>query len=375
MGINNRNKPCWCGSGEKFKKCHLNREYENPITRGELENHSIEWKSKKNCSVKNLFPEECTTKIINAHTISKSSSLKELSEEGHIMGAKPSLSGLHKTNGRLVLERVGINKASTFTGFCSTHDKTLFSPLEDEPITLSDKQLFLLAYRGFCRELFHKEQNKATASLMKKSDRGQNPILQRYIQENASLFDSGVELALRDLGDIKKQMDSILINKNYSDMKHCVFELSEVPKILVSAMITPEMDFHGNELQKLGLQEEAYEYIFFNCISYDGRGCFVFSWLTDNKRYCNRFIKSLLDHSKEQISDALVRFCYSFSENTWASPSWWSSLTEEAKSCIGDRLMHGTPMSLHPQNCLIDDGYNYNAMKIANHELRNCIVT
>jgi hypothetical protein len=370
MGSNNRNKPCWCGSGKKYKKCHLSREQQEPLTRRDLEAHSKNQKSKKICSVKNLFPEECSGNIINAHTISKSGSLKEISENGHVMGTKPSLSGLIKSDGKLALEKVGINKASTFTGFCSAHDKKIFSPLEDEKIKLSDKQLFLLAYRGFCRELFHKEQNKEAANLMRESDRGQDQMLQAMLQGYAGAYDIGVDLALRDLGCIKKEMDSILVGEDYSKMNHCVFELNSSPKILVSAMITPEMDFQGNELQRLGLQGEVYEYILFNCISYENKGCFVFSWLASNEKYCDKFIDSLLKLDNEQVSDALVRFCYSFSENTWASPAWWDSLSEEVKKSIGKRLMHGTPMAIHPQDCLVDDGYRYKALSINKRELR-----
>ena len=209
MGSNNRNKPCWCGSGMKYKKCHLMREQQNPLTRADLEAHSQHIKSRKTCSVKNIFPGECSKNIINAHTISKSGSLKEISENGHVMGTKPSLSSLIKSEGKLTLEKVGINKASTFTGFCSVHDKNIFSPLEDQEINLSDKQLFLLAYRGFCRELFWKDQNKETASLMRQSDRGLDPMAQAMIQSIAGNFDGGVDLAIRDLELIKKAMDQI----------------------------------------------------------------------------------------------------------------------------------------------------------------------
>lgn len=370
MGSNNRNKLCWCGSGKKYKKCHLGREEQPKLTRWDLENHVKKQKSKKTCSVNNLFPGTCSKEIINAHTISKSGSLKEISENGHVMGTNSSLSKLIKSDGKFAIEKVGINKASTFTGFCSVHDKKVFSPLEDEAITLNDKQLFLLAYRGFCRELFHKEQNKSTASLMKEADRGQEAEIQYFLQNRANLFGKGVDLALRDLGDLKSQMDSMLVHSNYSKIRHCIFELSETPKILVSAMITPEMDFNGNQLQKLGFQDEIYNYIFFNCISYDGRGCFVFSWLSENDQYCSKLIDSLLKYNNEEISNALVRFCYSFSDNTWASPSWWDSLSEPAQKSICERLMQGTPMAPHPIDCLKDDGHKFDALKIVKRELR-----
>lgn len=375
MGKNVRNKPCWCGSGIKFKKCHLTRQAQSPLTREDLEDHSKKKNSKKVCCVRDLFPNECSKNIINAHTISKSGSLSEISENSHVMGTKPSLAGLIRNQGQLTLEKVGINKASTFTGFCSIHDKNIFSPIEDELITLNDKQLFLLAYRGMCRELFHKELSTETANLMREADRGQNKKFQNFVQNQANLFEKGVDLALRDLRYMKAKMDSILINENYKNLSHCIFELSETPKILVSAMIAPEMDFNGNEIQQIGIQEEVYSYIFFNCISYDGRGCFVFSWLVEHDLNCGKFIKSLLELNNDQISDALVRFCYSFSENTWASPSWWDSLTIPAQKSICSRLLQGTTLAMHPIDCLKDDNHRFNAIKIYKRELRSPALT
>ncbi|TXR53967.1 hypothetical protein [Reinekea thalattae] len=205
---------------------------------------------------------------------------------------------------------------------------------------------------------------------MREADRGQDEMMQQHIQGQANAFGMGVDLALRDLRYLKSEMDTILTESDYSKIKHCVFELSETPKILVSAMVVPEMDFHGNALQKLGLQDEVYSYIFFNCISYEGKGCFVFSWLTDHDGYCSKFIDSLLALSDDQVSDAIVRFCYSFSENTWALPSWWDSLSKPAKESIGDRLMQGTPMAIHPIDCLKDDNHRFNAMRISKRELR-----
>ncbi|MEZ8051340.1 MULTISPECIES: SEC-C domain-containing protein [Vibrio] len=365
MGDNKlRNNPCWCGSGKKYKKCHQIREDQEAISRRELEAYSKSVRNKKVCSVSNLFPDECTSKIINAHTISKSGSLLEIAESGHVMGAKPSLSGLIKHEGKLVLEKVGVKKASTFTGFCSVHDKDLFIPLEDEPITLTQQQLFLLAYRGFCREYFNKESNKKTVDMMKEADRGKGIETQIHMQKHASLFDSGVDLALRDLRYLKSKLDPVLTGDNFSAINHCVIEFKSVPKLLVSSMIAPEMDFHGNRLQTLGIQDQVFEYIFFNCIAYDGKGAFIFSWLPEHNNYCNKFIDSLLALDENHISNALVRFCYSFSENTWSTPSWWDSQSKEAQNSIEARLLQGTPVALHPLDCLIDDGHEFNAFDI-----------
>lgn len=36
---NSRNEKCWCGSGKKFKHCHLDREKMTPMTIQEEQDH------------------------------------------------------------------------------------------------------------------------------------------------------------------------------------------------------------------------------------------------------------------------------------------------------------------------------------------------
>ncbi|AZC86677.1 putative cytoplasmic protein [Pseudomonas chlororaphis subsp. piscium] len=363
-----RNDPCWCRSGKKYKKCHLDRDKQLPIDRAEIERHGKQ--REKKCSASELQDGLCSGSIIHAHTISKSGSLKTISESGHVMGTKPSLAQLIRNNGKLTLSKVGINQASTFTGFCSYHDKELFSPLEDFPITLSDEQLFLLAYRSLSRELYAKQETTKTAEFIRQSDRGQNIADQVSIQNSANAYGFGINLALQELHSIKAQMDDMLINKNFSSMNHCVIELASLPKVLVSASTQPEFDFSGNRLQNFGNPHQMMSHIIFNCISYDERGCFVFSWLDDSDDICSKFIDSLINIGEQDISNALVRFCYSFAENTWASPAWWESLNPNEKDIISERLQHGTPTSPHQSNCLTTDGVDFGAYSIAKVSLR-----
>jgi len=62
-----------------------------------------------------------------------------------------------KYQGRLHPELVGINNASTFTGFCSEHDNTIFSKVEKETFLGSQEQCFPVAYRALARELCTKK--------------------------------------------------------------------------------------------------------------------------------------------------------------------------------------------------------------------------
>ncbi len=49
--------------------------------------------------------------------------------------------------------RVGINKATTFTSLCSSHDNEIFRPIDvTSPDYTQERHLFLLAYRAVLRE-------------------------------------------------------------------------------------------------------------------------------------------------------------------------------------------------------------------------------
>jgi membrane-bound inhibitor of C-type lysozyme len=113
-----RNKPCWCGSEKKYKRCHLNRDTQNPVNQGEIHKQLNSFYAKKTCSVPISLKHECSKKIIKAHSISKSSSLKEIAEDGHVLTTFKSAS-MSGSNFTIKPKRIGINQASTFTGFCS----------------------------------------------------------------------------------------------------------------------------------------------------------------------------------------------------------------------------------------------------------------
>lgn len=350
-----RNDPCWCGSEIKFKKCHLNRSSQAPLTRADLESSTKRISSTEKCSINAARRPECSEKIAKAHTISKSASLKLIAENGQVMGTKPSLAQLIKTNGVLSLTSVAIKRASTFTGFCTHHDKTLFSPIEDKPITLSDEQLFLLAYRSIARELYAKEGNSQTAETLRKVDRGRTEVEQVFIQGTASQYNRGVNLALTELNKIKNTLDELLTHGDFKNLNHFVVEFSQLPSVLVSASTQPEFDFLGNRLQQFGSSSAPMSHIIFNCISFDQTGCFVFSWIHAHDAVCTAFTESLFKLGAQEIGNALVRFSYSFSENTWASPKWWRSLDKEAKIDISARLQEGvflphSPRTLTPNN-------------------------
>ena len=82
---------------------------------------------------------------------------------------------MEQDGGKIGVKRVGINHASTFSGFCGYHDNVTFAPVEDAPFTATDEQCFLLGYRAMCRELYQKTTAlEATKNYIRTLDRGRS---------------------------------------------------------------------------------------------------------------------------------------------------------------------------------------------------------
>ena len=95
--------------------------------------------------------------IIKAHSIQRNRLLSAIADNGHVYKISANIASMKKNKGRLTYEKCGINKVSTFLGFCKRHDNELFEPIDNFPLIPTDQQVLLYSYRSLCRELFVKE--------------------------------------------------------------------------------------------------------------------------------------------------------------------------------------------------------------------------
>src|SRR5947207_12079164 len=111
-------------------------------------------------------PNGCSHQIVSAHSVQRAMLEKFIAEDGHVVQVKVTA---HVDPVGLLAkpERVGINKATTFAGFCSKHDNDLFSPLESSAFDFEPNQIALLAYRAICRELYAKDAEIAAADALR----------------------------------------------------------------------------------------------------------------------------------------------------------------------------------------------------------------
>lgn len=338
---NERNKPCPCGSGLKYKNCHGKP---NPETMKlyDMQNDLRESYTKKVCMSPKELHQECSQKIIKAHTISKSSNLKKIATDGHVYSFEKNILKLDKNNGVFPIEKIGINNASIFHGFCSKHDKELFSDIEDKEIIFSDKQIFLLAYRAIANELYLKhaslDHNTKLSNQKSKIPLEMIPLFNRHIK----VMEEGTRIAIRDLEFIKQIYDSSLMNEEFANqMNYYILIIDKVPEIVNSAGWIPTIDFNNNELSDLNKKDIKYNTLTVNTIVHKSQGAIVFSWhkkldCTD----CLKFIQSLHSIDDEYKSSAILKWLFECNENIFWSMEWWDALNDKNQTILIDNMMN-----------------------------------
>ena len=354
-----RNERCWCGSGKKFKRCHLGRDAGEPLTPQAFLGSLKKTYGKGYCLHPEASSETCRGKIVKAHTIQRNGGLSAIASKGHVYNClmhERSLSRpLHPENNP---NRVGIGQASTFTGFCSYHDDLLFAPIEKNPFAGSAQQVALLGYRAISRELFMKNADMALSPVKREMDRGLPARSQQAVQTYVSLHQSGVAKAIEELERLKCHHDEMLLNGDFRSIGYFIIIFEDTPDFLCSAIHQTTHDFRGNRVHVLGHLDSPAYWLHFSLIPTDEGGAAIFSWLREDK-ICEEFVNTLDELPDEELPHAIVRFTFEFFENTYFAPEWWEKLDKSVQVNLMERQIREIPPTFdfpRPDDCLRDDG-------------------
>ncbi len=98
------------------------------------------------------------TSIARSHTISLGTSIRLIAEDNHVLTPRFG-------EGHLELVPEGIRNASTFPGFCATHE-TMFAGFESQKTIKSEQDFRLQGFRTICREIHSKNHQVQRAEDM-----------------------------------------------------------------------------------------------------------------------------------------------------------------------------------------------------------------
>ena len=363
-----RNDPCWCGSGKKYKHCHLYRENETPLPPWEASKKFKQAFSIKTCLAPEAWKNECHGQISSAHTVPKGS-LKQIARNGHVYSFIPSLEKLRKNHGLILPELLGINKASTITGFCSRHDNDIFSPLEKRTFSGTSEQCFLLGYRSLAREYYNKYAAVTSLNLFRDADKGQPPLKQFENQILMQANEIGLGASIQESNHYKLKYDSILESRDLITVRGYIIEFETPPPVMCSGGFFPEQDFDGVELQDLLDLSNIPALLCFTSFHGGQHGVVVFSWLQESDSTCRPFIESLDGIAAQYVTGALLRFFFTHCENIHMNPDWWERLPQEIQDALIRRFANSAnPLLERPKAVLTDDGILYEPWTIVNRK-------
>ena len=325
-----RNEPCWCGSGLKYKNCHLDRA-EQPRLRGfEAVQILDEAYSHESCSCPPAWTAQCSGQIVKAHSISKNAGLSAIAESGHVYEPKPDFSKMiHKNDfdGKFV----GVNRASTFTGFCGNHDQSIFRPPDTQEFDGSLQLTFLAAYRTMCRDRFAKIGQINTFHGARSTDKGRSSVDQLSIQSMLSAQIASANLALKEINEIKKRFDEALVASDLSGFSYKNYLYDARTDILASGCFNPSHGVNGRRLQDLSDLSKTSEHVIFSILPSGDHFWASFLWLPESQVATN-FVKGV--DERNALAGTMFGIALTYMENCFLRPSAITSMRTEDQQTI-----------------------------------------
>ena len=335
-----RNDPCWCGSGKKFKRCHLSRGEEPSLPFSAVEHQMRESAATvRGCLHPRAAPGVCN-KVISAHTVQRSRVLRRLLDrENHVLTFHPWYAAKATSEPK----RVGWRDASTIPGFCARHDADTFRDLETGDFAINPRSCFLLGYRALCHEIHSKRAANAAEPVARTLiDRGMPPWAQRQVQTLLDLRHLGIQKGLEGLDLAKKHMDGILLSGELAGICAVALEFDGPLTLATSGTLTPDIDLSGNRLQVLRDLTAKMEWLSISVDATPTGGVVVLSWSSAAEKSA-LFVESLLAREPDEIISLLPQLILFYLENTYFSLSWWSHLSDELRSHVRDLAQESHP--------------------------------
>lgn len=309
------------------------RKIKNGLNAEQIRYNKFIGRVKRQAKIKEcLWGEDCSEKIVKAHSIQENGILSKISDNGKVYCFQPKVE-----NGTLShdFKREGKGKFSTFTGFCGKHDKDIFQPIEDKEFEGSKEQFYLFAFRSISKEYQLQKETINSLDILKERLRIGHPkfIFLEERKRMASKIYKGIEkIFLR----MKKQIK----DENYDDYQTKYICLDKEYPIVASSCFIPYYDFEGNPIFKGQNYDdvtsgEKMPLLILNIFPKCGKTHILLSYFKDKNTEIAYFHKHLNNRIKEKVSHLLIHYV----ENMAFSPSYiQENFSEEEKKSITENM-------------------------------------
>jgi hypothetical protein len=125
-----------------------------------------------------------------------------------------------------------------------------------------------------------------------------------------------------------------------------------MPSIMTVGGFSPEFDYDGLPLQRLGKVEDHYHQIGLSIVAQQNSAAVIFTWLQEAD-VCDRFVSSLLTKDPALYSTLAIQTAFEHLENTCMNIPWWNDLRAVERDTLQRRMQYaGSPRDERMPSCL-----------------------
>jgi hypothetical protein len=302
-------------------------------------------------------PDGCSRPIVAAHSVQKARIIQHLSENQHVVKLDCTT---HPRSPVVLLspERVGVNKATTFHGFCGKHDDEVFKPLETGILTPSPQQVALMGFRAFARDLHQKMAEREVCKMV---------LDEMTVAEDGRLLEEmwrsmGILNAERNLRNHWSQFRKIVSSGDTHELRYWAARLSGPPVISACCTHLPEWGCDGSRLQDLS-RAHPFDGLAFTVMPSESDALFVFCWHAGADKICSRFVGSVSRMPSDRLPSYLIGLAFEMGENVIFRESWWKGQRERDRRLLVNRGASGIWRD-RDQHSLADDSVRATNAKV-----------
>lgn len=264
---------------------------------------------------------QCSTPIISAHSIQNNRILNKMSKNGEVLYFCMN----EKEGERSFLQApIGRKKATTFTGFCSKHDREIFIPIESFDYQERNKeQEFLFAYRALAKEYHSKKQSIKLLQAAKGKLMYSNPQLDMYLE--------GSQCSLSEIERHRQLFNTALDNQEFDIIGTRVIAFQEEYHVAVSSVFTIEKDMNGKVVNDHSCFNVELKFFCFTIFPQNGKTFILFSYLKKYKKYLNPVINYILKSKIKDRKIIISNLIAAYVENVVLSPVRWEKMADSEK--------------------------------------------
>jgi hypothetical protein len=261
----------------------------------------------------------CRGKIIRAHSLQKAT-FKAHSRQGHVYEFDPFSFRDRGDPPTLV----GINDATTFTGFCEYHDNTLFATIENEAFKAHPKQFFLHNFRAAAQAYYSRAYRAKIfeAPYREFADTlGVTSIRQGRERMILNQFDAD------EIWIHKFRYGHDIETANWSAVEGYAWAGDQVPGILAADFFAPSKDFHGRIVQHSKTLDRL-DWVSLTVTS-EENAALVLLCAEKGSPTLRALVTSLREIPMDLRTMAIINMVICKLENLVILPSWWDSLRRQ----------------------------------------------